>query len=258
MHPGRSSTFFGGQRRGNDAGVRAALGAHLAAVAAAQRAVRTGRAPLVRLADDAARGGERVPLQLPAHPVDLLGHRVHVQRGQRVGPAPGLGERVGRGLAGDAQLRLGLVVEGRQLLVGDGPVRHVGARNVAQRGAQPQVHRLEPVEVAAHVHRAAAHAVGSPRAVGALVAAARALAHQVWLLPRQRHEEVAAAVEDLVMHEVLRPVVRALLQHHHLEARPAQLQRHGRSARAAADDADVHRGLRHRWTPHSRRHLGPS
>ncbi len=202
--------------------------------------------------------GKAVPAHLLADAVQLPGDGVYVQRWQRVRPVARLGEGVGHGLAGHAQLRLGHVVEGRQLLVGDGPVRERAALHRPERRAQPEVHRLEPVEVAAHVHRAAAHAVGRPRGVGALVAARRALAQQVRLLPGQRHEEVAAAVENLVVDEVLGLVVRPLLQHHHLEAGAPQLQGHGRSARAAADDADVHRLLAHGCLPHVFKHFMPS
>ena len=161
-----------------------------------------------------------------------------------------LAARLGEGVrlrdARDAQLLLGLVVEGGEVVVADRPVDEVRALDGAQLAAQAEVDRLEPVEVAAHVHGAAADAVGGPAGVAALVLLGGAAAVEVRLVPGERHEEVAPAVQDLVVVEVGGLVVGALLQQHDLVARAGQLQRHRRAAGAGADDADVHLGQGHR------------
>ena len=168
-----------------------------------------------------ARGMKRAPAQLAAGLLDEVRRGMGEQRGQGMPPAPRLS---GNSRAGDADLALHLVVERLQLLEGDRPAAEVLA--------------VHAEEVAAHVHRAAAHAAGDP-AVRAALGKSVAARHQMRIAGRVGDEVVAAADRELVVEEVLGGVVRAAFQHEDAQAGAREGPGRSTAARARADDASV-------------------
>ena len=102
------------------------------------------------------RRGERVPPELLAPEVELLGVARLRHRRAGVASAARTLDVVRARLAGDAEGPLDRVVVGLELLVGDRPVRQRRAGKVAGHGAEPEVVRSEPGQPALPVHRAAA------------------------------------------------------------------------------------------------------
>src|SRR5262249_40267358 len=173
----------GGQRRRDERGVGARLRADLTAVAAAQRTVGAGCPVSVRLADDSPGGRQRVVAKLAANNVELLGNRMLFERRQRIRFASRLGKRMVDGGARYPELLLCDVVEGGQVLVADWPVRDVCPGDRPELRAHSKVDWLEAIKITAHVHRAAADAVGGPGGIRPAVLAVRTLTDQVWLIP---------------------------------------------------------------------------
>ena len=169
------------------------LGADLAAVAGAEeRELAARRGPARGARGSPApwdRGGS--PASLQAWSISL---RDAVDAAAEAGAAAGGSCSKGFLLPvpGDAQLDLGPLVVGQQLLPADGPVGEGCARHRPEQRAQPQVLGVQPVGEAGQVHRGAAHAAGGPALVGDRRASVVIQLH-VRLVGGVGHEEVAAA-----------------------------------------------------------------
>jgi hypothetical protein len=98
---------------------------------------------------------------------------------------------------------------------------------------------MEPVQVGAHVDRAAADAGGNPAQLGAHRPGRLRGDDRVGLAVEVGEEEAMPLVRQLVGRVVLGPVPGAFFEDEHVEARPREGQGQGAAPGAAADDHGV-------------------
>ena len=203
--------------------------------------------PSPRLRVDGGRSRERVPPEARGGVGDELAPagRPHRRHREPSRARPVVGVAIG---AADAELPLHAVVEGLQVVVGEGPVgerRALGDGGLAvaldDRAAAVEVPGQEADAEAVVVDGRAAHRVHHERRPGG-----RAGLDGVVLAPRRLlverlgpREPRAGVVADLVERVVVAREPRSRLQSHHVEARGRQDVRGDPARGAEADDRDV-------------------
>ena len=214
------------------------LGAELAAEAETVAAVLARRPAVKRLGENGEGRGLRVQAQGARAALEQDARRFHRERRQGIGARARRVERPG--LAGDAQLPLGLGVVGLEVAVGDRPVFEARAGDRAEAAFLDEVDLAEaPVVGGEHDAPAAYEAVVEELYLPRLC--------RLGLAPAEREPgrvDLEGALEqrlDLVVLELRRLDAGSLFEHDHREAGGRELLGDDPARRAGANHHEVHR-----------------
>ncbi len=245
--PGDEVAAAGREGAGDQGVVRAVLGVGRAGEADAVLAADTGRPALVGLRVDQQRGRQGLPAERRRAPAQRPALTVGRQGRQGVAAVGGPAARGGVAVTGDADLALGALVVGNEIVVAERPVGQRTARRDAVLAGHAEVRGQEAPRLGAVDDRAAADP-GGDVVVAALVRPAQvgpALpVHQHARVAVERRAGVVAVLREAVVAQVVAPLPRERVPAAPFEQQDAlprlgeDARRHP-AARARADDDDV-------------------